>query len=305
MASQEKNPLMNNECDSQSETTRKFPTAFAWGVAGWLIGVLILFALSWPIARPETVSIAAIWAISYGWAAYLFGLVAVVLCGLRPRIPLRQSLIAYRVPAIVLLLLAVICLLVYPDAVLREDLLLFLPVTWVFYLFGLLWTIFTRNGSAETSGSLRLLVPAMVGGLAIFGSVSIPAFVSDAFRYRNAFVFTLDKRTVDSEFMTAEGAMEIRKPGDYLFSAPRYLFEEISEDDAGYPRTKDGEITWGAGGKPNAGSIGTFPLKIVWPRSSSSASPLEPGYEDQVIVEIRDRSRGDRLIHSISAGTDP
>ena len=301
----EKTPQSNDDPQGISTSPRNLHTPFAWGVAGWFVGMVILFILSWTVVRPETISIAAIWTISYGWAAYLLGLVAVMVCGIKSRIPLRPSLLAYLVPAIVLALLGVLCLLIYPDALFREDLLVFLPITWVFYLFGLLWTMFARNASSGLPIIPRLLMPALVGGLVIFGSVAIPAFASDAFRYRDAFLFTLDKRTSEDKSIIAEGTLEIRKAGDYLFSAPRYMFEEIADDPEGSPPIKEGVITWGASGKPNAGAIGTFPLKIVWPQTPSPTSPGEPGFEEQMTIEVRDRSRGDRLVYSIYASAEP
>ena len=69
--------------DLKPTSQRAFLKLFTAGVFGWLVGAVILFGLSWVIARPESMSSAMIWTISHCWMAFLFGLLVLVAVGLK------------------------------------------------------------------------------------------------------------------------------------------------------------------------------------------------------------------------------
>lgn len=287
----------STKADPSSAGFRKL---YIIGVVGWLLGMAALFGASWILSEPETVSIAMLWTMSHSWIALLFGLVLMGISGvLSKTFPVRPML-AYMLPVALLAAIAAICLAIYPDASLRGDFLIYLPMVLVFYCLGCLWMAF---GGADRQVFPQAVTPAVIGGLMLIGFVAIPAFASDDFRYRDAFQLTMKETKIQDGALVFNGVLEIQKPGNYEFTAPRYyLGEDIGDGD--YADTELGEIQWGDAGAPKEGALGTFPLRIVWTRSvtqdgANMMSPLEEG----VLLEVRRPDQGGKFIYSVTAGT--
>lgn len=278
-----------------------FRGLFTTGVTGWLVGMAVLFGASWVFSNPESVPVALLWAVSHWWIAFLFGLLLMVLRGLMAGRAMGRALAAYVLPVAVLLGLALLCLAVYPDSVLRGDLFTYLPVVLVFYVFGCLWMM--RAGeSGDSPAFLRAVVPSLMGGLIILGFAAVPAFASDGFRYRNAFELGVERTSVKDGVITSEGILRIRKPGSYEFSAPRYVWEAAVADSTSEPEIEMGEIQWGTGGVPKAGETGDYPFKVIWRRGVTITGVEQlPPYEDSVLFEVRRPDEGGRIIHCVSA----
>ena len=215
---------------------------------------------------------------------------------------------AYLLPAASLMAIVGICLAIYPDRGFRSDLFSYIPLILIFYILGYLWMKFTPKESDNTT-FLRAVLPAVIGGAIILGLVAVPVFKSDNFVYRNAFGLVVTKNTVSNGAMIADAVLEIRKPGNYDFAAPRFSpfnGEQILDMDAS---VELGKITWGAGGTPKEGVSGTYPLQIRWEKNIPSAKPHQPNpmfYEDMVYLEVRDPSDASKdLIFNISAALPP
>lgn len=242
-----------------------------------------------------------IWTIFHGWISFLFGLATLAGYGLVKRLPVARAAFAYILPVAMLALIGGLCLLVYPDNVLREELLTYLPVVLLFYGLGLLW-VMLRKEATETPALARAVIPAVVGGLVILGFVAVPVFASDAFRYRDAFTFTISSTTVKDGKLFVEGSIEIRKQGNYRFAAPRYCWAAFSDDVAAEPEVEQGQISWGASGVPQSTALGVFPLKIAWSKGVlSSAGALVDSYEDFISIEVHDPDQGEKVIYVMSA----
>lgn len=299
---EEKSPSGPNGSVATMSAKSSFAKLFAVGVIGWLLGGLVLFGLSWIIARPEGFSSAAIWTISHGWIGFLIGLVLLVGYGIVKGGPVGVAAFSFVLPAALLSVLCGICLLIYPDNLLREELLTYLPVVLLFYVLGLLW-LWMRKDSAAVPAMARAVIPAVVGGFVILGFVAVPVFASDAFRYRDAFQLVVSKTAVKDGTIHVDATIEIRKPGNYRFSAPRYVWEEITESTASEPQVEMGQFTWGSAGEPKLSAVGVYPLEIVWKRGV----PRQPGvtdlppYEDMVCIEVRSPELGEKVIYSMCA----
>jgi hypothetical protein len=275
-----------------------FLKLFATGVAGWLLGMVALFGAAYVLAKPETLSIALLWMVSHSWIAFLLGLVLMAVRGASSRVALARPILAYVMPAAVLVVLALACLAIYPDVSLRGDFMTFLPVVLVFYGFGCLWMVLLGK-RADGGAFMRAVVPALVGGLIIFGFVAVPAFASDAFRYRSAFKLSTGEKVIQNGTLVFEGTLEITKPGNYAFAAPRYVWSFEEEEETG-SITEMGVIEWGETGAPGNGALGSFPLRIVWSKGVLESVDSEfPPYEEIVFLEVRDRDEGDRLVYTI------
>ncbi len=282
-----------------------FLKLFVTGVVGWLLGMAALFGAAWIFSKPETLPIALLWMISHSWIAFLLGLVLMVARGVTSRAALAKPLLAYVLPMAVLVLLALACLAVYPDVSLRGDFMTYLPVVLVFYGFGCLW-LAVLGKRADGGAFMRAVIPSLIGGLIILGFVAVPAFASDAFRYRSAFQLTSGEKKIQDGTLVFEGTLQIMKPGNYGFAAPRYVWtheeEENPEADTG---TEYGVIEWGGQGAPGNGALGSFPLRIVWSEGILDGEISElPPYEENVHLEVRDRNREDKLIYTIYTDDD-
>jgi hypothetical protein len=190
---------------------------------------------------------------------------------------------------------AALCLAVYPDAGFRDELVGYLPVVLVFYVFGFVWIWVKKQ---EDNPFARAVLPPIIGGLMILAFVAVPAFSSNAFLYRNAFGFSVVKTTNPEGVMLADAVLEIRKPGNYQFTAPQF---DIGPDFS--PQQAKGDITWGAAGEPKEGKTGTFPLQIRWEKSS--ARPPEmlsmPELMTMATLEVRDARAPETVVCTVSA----
>ena len=277
----------------QSGAETAFIKLFSAGVLGWLVGTVILFGLSWVVSSPVYVPAAIVWTISHSWAGFLFGGLVLLGYGLSARLPLGRAASAYALPAGLLAGIAWLCLLIYPDQTFREDLMTYLPLVLMFYGIALLW-IRSRRGGADTFA--RAVIPATVGGFVILGFVTVPVFASDAFRYRNAFQLMISKAEMRDGKFVAEGTLEIRDPGRYEFTAPRYVWALAVEE----AETELGVITWGAAGAPKAGAEGAFPLQIAWSKALRlGEGPEFDSYEDCIRVEVHDPDQAGKVIYSL------
>ena len=277
---------------------------FTAGVAGWLIGTLLLFGLAWPVTHPTSIANAMMWALSQSWAGFLFGLLLLIGFGLVRGRGIAKAAMAYLVPVLVLAAITGICLLIYPDRSLREELLTSLPVVWVFYVLAVLW-MKTRGASADDSQFARAVIPGVLGGAVVLAFVAVPAFASDAFRYHDAFVLNVAKMTPGKGSVLTECVLVIRKPGNYDFSAPWYR-EVYSMGEEELQSVREiGEITWGKGGKPKGDVPGEYPFQIVWhdnnPTAGASPDALTKfsPYQDYVCIEVRNVDEESRLVHTI------
>ncbi|HSP42906.1 MAG TPA: hypothetical protein VLO11_08550 [Luteolibacter sp.] len=289
--------MASNSSDSAPDGG--FFKLFATGVVGWLLGMAALFGAAWIFEKPETLPIALLWMVSHSWIAFLLGLVLMVVRGATSRAALARPALAYVLPVAVLVAVALACLAVYPDVSLRGDFMTYLPVVLVFYGFGCLW-LAVLGKRADGGAFLRAVIPSLVGGLIILGFVAVPAFASDAFRYRSAFKLTTDEKKIQDGTLVFSGTLEITKPGNYAFVAPRYVWAFEEEDSEADTAIEYGAIEWGEPGAPENGALGTFPLRIVWSKGvvDTGVAPLPP-YEESVLLEVRDQNEGDRLIYTI------
>jgi hypothetical protein len=299
--SEEKFSMDRQNPDLKPSAKSAFFSLFSAGVTGWFVGLIITLGIGWIKFHPDSAYSAAIWAISHGWAGFLFGLVTLVAYGIIKRLPLGPAAFAFVLPVAMLALLSGVCLLIYPDSFLREELFTYLPMVFVFYVFGLLWIKF-RKEEAESIPMSRTLVPAVVGGLMILGFVAVPVFASNAFRYRDAFNLTVSKTSLRDGAIYVEGKIEIRKAGNYRFSAPRYIWPTPDNPDMTEPELELGEINWGGSGFPQTGALGIFPLQIVWRKGTPLKSLSELALlDDLVSIDVRNPDEGDQVVTSISA----
>jgi hypothetical protein len=277
---------------------------FAAGVVGWILGLLVLLGLAWPLTSPDTFSTAVMWAIGYWWMAYAFGLVVLVVTALTKKIPLQPSLLGYIIPVAAMAALALACLWIYPNSGFREELLSYMPVTVVFYVLSLLW-VALRKQSEATGDLLRTVVPPLFGGLMILALVAVPVFTSNAFIYRNAFAFDVLEVKHPERAMVAKCVLEINKPGDYEFSAPSfYYFDMMDSGETSGEGAPTSSITWGAAGKPAAGATGKFPLEIHWKNIPAYAKEdLESMMFDAlpILLEARSADQPDQILYTVSA----
>jgi hypothetical protein len=275
------------------------------GVAGWIIGMLLLYPIGRKLGKQDTAAGVVLWVLEHWWAAFALGLIALLASAIATKAKPGRALLAYAAPVVLLGALAGICLLVYPNSSFREELAGYLPVAVVFYLFGYLWAAARK----EEEGSLaRVMVPPLVGGFLILGFVAVPVFTGNAFRYRNAFGLEVVKVQRDANTMTAECVLDIRKPGDYLITAPvAYLLEYIMATSDGGKELPPGTITWGAAGAPKADSTGKFPLTIHWERVPEAPAVMRE-FESQaspIYLDIHPAENPQETLYTVSGvGTE-
>jgi FtsH-binding integral membrane protein len=290
-----------SDADLQSPAKSSFAKVFGIGVAGWILGTLGVFLVSWITAHPDSIPSAFMWTMSRWWIGFACGLVLMVGYGLSKKLSVGRPMMAYSLPVLVLMVLASLCLAVYPDSGFRIEFSTYLPLVLMFHVLGLLWISLSRDGE-ERSAFARAVLPSLVGGLIILGFVAVPVFTGDAFRYRDAFKFTISKAAVVNGEIRSEGTIEIRKPGNYEFVAPRYSFAEyLSSGDADLGLDV-GTITWGSAGAPTAGKTGVFPLQIVWRKGVLPATfTTLPEYENEVFLDVCDADDSNRGIYFLAA----
>lgn len=287
--------------ETQSSAKSAFAKLFGIGVGSWIAATVVVFAASWKITHPESVPSAFMWTMTHWWIAFVFGLLVMAGYGLMKKLPVGRAMMAYSLPVLILVVLAALCLAIYPDNGFRVEFSTYLPLVIMFHVLGLLWLSLSRDAE-EQSAFTRAVLPSLVGGLIIFGFVAVPVFTGDAFRYRNAFKFTITKANVVDGEIRGEGAIEISKPGNYEFVTPRYSFAEyLTSEDVG-SGLDVGTITWGSAGAPTAGKTGVFPLKIVWRKGVLPATLTAlPDYENEVFLDVCDADDGSREIYFLSA----
>lgn len=289
------------DSDQKPAAASSFSKLFGVGIVGWFLGVLAILIFSLVQQRDSGGAGAVIWTLSHGWIAFCFGLLVMVAYSAATRRSVAGAVLGYVLPAAALCLVAGICLAVYPDAILREEFLTYLPLVFLFYVFGYFWM---KMGERSASGSSysRAILPAAVGGLVVLGSVAAPVFASDAFIYRDAFLINISKTGMRDGVIRFEGSLEIRKPGNYHFSAPRYVWDETAGPGGTEPEVELGEFIWGTAGAPKADSTGVYPLQIVWRKGGVQASAVDAvPYENWFNIEVRKADEGNRVISSISA----
>jgi hypothetical protein len=280
---------------SSQRTPATIQSLFSAGVAGWVLGMVAVFAAIWGLTKPESLFEVLMGALSFWWIAFAFGLVVLIVRGVLTKNPLGTALLAYLLPVAIIAGLAEICLAIYPDGSFRNDIAGFFPTVLVFYIFGLVWMSLRRAGSFDF---VRAVLPPIFGGIMILAFVAWPTFTSNAFCYRNAFALTVQSSVrSDGEELT-EAVLKISKPGHYRFAAPDFEYSDVEFGLA----SKPGEITWGAAGEPKEGSTGSFPLSI---RCKNGSPPSEryPGFPsaNSAVLEVRNADSPDAVIYTIFA----
>lgn len=287
--------------ETQRSAKSAFAKLFGVGVLGWIAASLVVFVMSWKVIHSESIPSAFMWTMAHWWIAFAVGLVLMVGYGLVKKLPVGRAMMAYSLPVLVLVVLASLCLAIYPDNGFRMEFSTYLPLVIMFHVLGLLWVSLSRDAEEQSAFTCAVL-PSLVGGLIILGFVAYPVFTGDPFRYRDAFKFTISKAAVVDGEIRSEGTIEISKPGNYEFVAPRYSFAEYmtsGEVDSGLDV---GTITWGSAGAPTAGKTGVFPLKIVWRKGVLPATFKElPDYENEVFLDVCDVDDGNREIYFLAA----
>lgn len=278
-----------------------FQKLFTVGTIAWIIASVALFGLAWPLKHAETVSTAILWSTSHWWVAFPIGFLCLVGYGIANRSPFALAARAYVLPVALLVFIASICQLIYPDRSFRSDLFIFLPVVIIFYALGCLWMAFARDKEVN-SAFARSVIPAVVGGLVILGFVAVPVFASNEFRYRNAFEFSISKVTLNDSSIVADGVLQINRHGNFDFVAPRYFSMAMETGEPVDPAVEIGTITWGAAGEPMADSKGTFPIQITWSRKLlQSPNTLVPILDDSICVDVLDASVENQSVYSLNA----
>ncbi len=280
---------MNPEPIENAPPSSGFAKLLATGLIGWLIGYIALVIVGWFGAKSETLSVASMWAISYWWIAFAFGAVLMIVHGLVARIPSATALMAYLLPVALLAGVSGVLTAIYPDSGFRSDLFGYMALVLIFYILGFLWMTIARGGGGNTV-FLRLVLPAIIGGLVVVGLLAVPAFTSNLFIYRNAFNLAISGASTADKVMLVEGTLEIRKPGKYGFSAPRYFYGGEGGMSETEPALEYGKITWGKG-EPKEGVPGTYPFQIRWQKnipSTPSRPPSEEGEREMISLEVTD-----------------
>jgi hypothetical protein len=247
---------------NQKPPMKKSLKPFGVGIAGWILGLLILFGLSWPLSSPDTIANAVMWTLKNWWAAYAFGLVALVVSALRGKIAPAAPLLAYLLPIAVIVGLAMVFMWIYPNSGFREDLLSYIPVAVVFYILSWIWI---SLGKEKEPDLIKASTPPLFGGIMILGLVAVPVFTSNAFIYRNAFALDVLEVQRPDKALVAKCVLEIHKPGDYEFRSPSFHYFDMFYPEMGDEQTAPTvTVVWGDAGKPANGASGKYPLEIRW-----------------------------------------
>jgi hypothetical protein len=287
--------------DSESRPIASFRKLFTVGTIGWIVASVILFGLAWPLKHSETVSTALLWSTSHWWIAFPVGLISLIGYGIVSRSPFALAARAFVLPVALLVFIASICQLIYPDRAFRSDLFIFLPVVIIFYALGCLWMSLAKDKDVNAA-FVRSVIPAVVGGLVILGFVAVPVFASNEFRYRNTFEFTISKVILDGDHIVADGVVQINRNGNFDFVAPRYFSMAMETGEPVDPAVEIGTIKWGPAGEPMADSKGTFPLQIIWSRKLlQSPKSVVPILDDSICIEVLDAAVQNQAVYSLNA----
>lgn len=287
---------MSNSSPNKSASFQKL---FSTGVAGWIAGSVALFVVGLVLAESEPVAEALMWPFFHWWAAFAFGLVALVAVGLLTKESLRDPLIAYLLPVGASAAVAGVCLAIYPDSGFRDELMYTLPLVLAFYVAGAVWM---RIRKTDKFFFVQAVLPGLIGGLSIMAFVEAATFSSNAFRYRNAFGFTVVKSSSPAGGIVAEAILEIRKPGHYRFSAIHFDVFGFGMGPDFNGETGKGEITWGAAGEPKEGMTGSFPLVIRWLKANPPQKmPQMPDFMNTAILEMRDAGAPETVLYTVAS----
>jgi hypothetical protein len=286
----DKNPIdpENPAEDLKASPKASFRKLFTVGTIGWILASVVLFGLAWPLTKPETVATALLWSTSHWWVAFPVGFLCLVGYGIISRSHFALAARAFLLPIALLVLIASVCQLIYPDRSFRADLFIFLPVVIIFYFLGCIWMALARDTEVNSSFA-RAVIPAVVGGMVILGFVAVPVFASNDFRYRDTFEFTISKVVLLENSIVADGVVQIKEGGNFNFVTPRYLSMAMETGEEIDPAIEVGTITWGAAGAPTADSKGAFPLQISWNRKLlQSPKAVVPVFDDSICLEVLD-----------------
>ena len=282
-----------------------FAGLFTAGLVALFASWLLLLGLSYPITKPETFAVALMWTISRWWIPFIFGAVVLVVRAVASRRKPGAALTAYLVPGLVMAAISGLCVTIYPEADFRSQMLDLMPLTLLFYLFGLAWVRLAKTGGVKSS-MLRAVLPPSAGGIAIAAMIAVPVFRGNPFVYRDAFAMDVSKVVIEGGQMVADGTLEVRKAGDYEFSAPRfsYLFKDDGSDFESM--IEHGQITWGAAGPPKNGATGSHTFQIRWQKNlPATMDHLRSGMseESSVFMEVHKpgTDRGELLINLSAA----
>lgn len=300
--------LLNQEIHNSVGTKTSLPKPLTAGLFGWALGSLLLFAAAWPIIHPEAASIAGIWAVSHWWIAFVSGAVVLVIQGMLSRQTVGAALLAYLLPAGIPAAVCGTCIAIHPDSSFRDDLLNSLALVLLFQAIGVLWILFPR-GDRGKSPLVRAIVPAIIGGLIVLSLIAVPVFRSNAFTYQNAFALSVTKTSLENRALLADGVLEIRKPGNHGFTAPRFFVSvDLPPGDfSGDGLIEPGKITWENAGPPADGATGSYPFQIHWVKSvpvSQTALDASEEMDHPNYLQVRDsKEPTGNLLYQIHAST--
>lgn len=295
---------MSQESEKKNEKKASCAKPLTAGLIGWVLGFILLLAAAWPIIHPEVFSIAALWALSHWWIAFLFGAVVLVTVGFITRQPFGTDLLSYLLPVCILVLISGVFIMIYPDTTFRSDLLGSLGAICLFQAVGLIWISVKKSESGKSRLTLSVL-PAVFGGLVILTMLAVPVFTSNSFIYRNAFTLAVTKTSLSDGAVLADAVLEIKKPGSYRFSAPRYNYLDNATASVDEGFVELGKITWGSAGAPGEKSVGSYPFQIRWEKSvPKSQEDFNRSIEtdNPIYLEVHDtaKTEGD-FLYSIYA----
>jgi hypothetical protein len=291
---------MNTNPTPSAGLNATFHKLLGTGLGVWLLAQLALIAAGHWAGGQRTWLGAVEWAVGHGWIAFLVGLVALLAFSVRFTGVLGRALVAYVLPLGVFVVLSGICYVVYPDRWFMSEMLGFLPLVWLFGVFGWVW-LRLKPEIPGKEALIRTLLPPLVGGISVLLGVAVPTFLGNAFRYREAFNLSLKKTAFADGKLAADAVLEIRKPGDYRFRALRYSYMEMMDVQDPNVDTQTGRIEWIGNGTPAAGATGTFPLTIRWDKSPPPAPKTDDGIdEDCITVEVSTSAEPDTVVRSIS-----
>lgn len=134
---------------------------------------------------------------------------------------------------------------------------MFGPLMVVFYFLGTVYFWWTAR--REGRGSfLTFLLPPLVLTALMLGATSVQVLASDEFRYHRVLHFTLQTSDLDGETGTFSGVLEVKRGGEYYFSAPFHGLTTSEEEELA-------ELSWPEGRPENPVQPGTYPILIEIP----------------------------------------
>lgn len=224
--------------------------------------------------------------------------------GLKKIPALATALTAYVLRILILGAVVAVCLIIYPDPGLRDSRLGYLAVLVVFYVAAWAWTQLRKSVGGAWA---RMAIPPTISGLMLILLVAIPAFTSNSFIYRDAFVLHLKEINRGSDKISVLCVLDINKPGEYIFTAPpSHIFDlvGIHDSESSEASPSIGVITWSTGDAPAAASTGSFEMLMEWPVPCDSTSSFAGEMMEflPVSLEVRDgRSDNAEILINVPA----